>query len=69
MKDYKPAFVEALGIALTYSRTGVKGLSYRKDSDGFEGVTIRYSNGKERTINVTGDSCLAIMHDIYRALA
>lgn len=68
MKDNKPAFVEALGAALTYSRTGVKGLSYRKDADGFEGVTIRYSNGSERTINVTGDSCLGIMKDVYRAL-
>lgn len=69
MKDNKSAFVEALGVALTYSRTGVKGLSYRKDRDGFEGVTIRYNNGNERTINVTGDSCLSIMHDIYKALA
>lgn len=68
MKDYKPAFVEALGIALTYSRAGVKGLSYRKDADGFEGVTIRYVNGKERTINVTGDSCLGIMDDLHETL-
>ena len=68
MKDNKPAFVEALGIALTYSRTGVKGLSYRKDADGFEGVTIRYSNDSERTINVTGDSCLGIMADVHEAL-
>lgn len=68
MKDYKPAFVEALGIALTYSRTGVKELTYRKDADGFEGVTIRYANGKERTINVTGDSCLGIMSDVHKAL-
>lgn len=68
MSENKTFFVSALGVALAYSRTGVKELSYRKDSDGFEGVTIRYANGKERTINVTGDSCLGIMKDVYKAL-
>lgn len=68
MSENKTFFVSTLGVALSYSRTGVKELSYRKDADGFEGVTIRYANGKERTINVTGDSCLGIMNDVYKAL-
>ena len=69
MKEDKSTFVKALGAALAYSRTGVLDLDYHKDSDGFEGVTIVFADGDERTINVTADSCLAIMHDVYRALA
>ena len=68
MSENKTFFVSALGVALAYSRTGVKELSYRKDADGSEVVTIRYANGRERTINVTCDSCLCIMNDVYKAL-
>jgi hypothetical protein len=44
-------------------------MSYDKDNDGFEAVTIDFGKGHSRTVNVTGDSCIAIMHDVYRALA
>ena len=46
----------------------VQRLVYHKDGDGFESVTIYWSHGGERTINVTCDSCAAIMHDVYKAL-
>lgn len=68
MKENKAMFVKALGAALAYSRESIADLDYIEDSDGFEGVTIIFSNGDERTIDVTGDSCIAIMHDVYRAL-
>lgn len=69
MTENKQAFVDVLSVALTtYSRSGIKKLEYHQDSDGFEGVTITYIDDFERTINVTGDSCLAIMHDLYKAL-
>ena len=69
MDENKEAFVQELGELLAeHSRTGVQWLSYRKDADGFEAVTIHYATGGEHTVNVTCDSCAAIMHDIYRAL-
>lgn len=69
MNENKQAFVEALGTILaTFSREEIVRMDYDKDSDGFEAVTIRYGNGYSRTVNVTGDSCIAIMHDVYRAL-
>ena len=70
MKENKAAFVEALGEALAkYSElSDVQRLVYHKDGDGFESVTIYWSHGGERTINVTCDSCAAIMHDVYKAL-
>lgn len=61
MSENKAAFVEALGEALAkYSeRSGVRRLTYRKDTDGFEAVTIYWFGGGEHTVNVTGDSCAA----------
>ena len=65
----KQAFVDALSTALTaYSRSGIKKIEYHQDSDGFESLTIVYIDDFERTINVTGHSCLAIMYDVYKAL-
>jgi hypothetical protein len=69
MTENKAGFVQELGELLAkYSREDIEGMNYDKDSDGFEGVTIRYDNDEERTINVTCDSCLAIMIDVYEAL-
>lgn len=65
----KQAFVDALSVALTtYSRSGIKKIEYHQDSDGFESVTIVYIDDFERTINVTGYSCLAIMNVLYKSL-
>lgn len=68
-RDFKADFVAALGAALRdHSREEIFGLTYDKDSDGFEAVTILYTNGCTRTVNVTGDSCVAIMKDVAKAL-
>lgn len=67
--DHKPDFVAALGKALREnSREEIFGLTYDKDPDGFEAVTILYTNGCPRTVNVTGDSCIAIMQDVAKAI-
>lgn len=31
-------------------------------------VTIVFSNGSMKHVDVTADSCIAIMHDVYKAL-
>lgn len=65
----KQAFVDALSTALTaYSRSGIKKIEYHQDSDGFESLTIVYIDDFERTINVTGDSCIAIMRRVAKLL-
>lgn len=69
MNENKQAFVECLGVILAkFSREEIVRMSYNKDSKGFEAVTIDFGKGQSRTVNVTGDSCIAIMHDVYRAL-
>lgn len=69
MDENKEGFVQELGKLLSkYSREDIAGMSYEKDSDGFEAVTIRYTNGYEKTANVTGDSVIGILSDVYKAL-
>ncbi len=67
--ENKAQFVAELGDLLSlHSRAGVRWLKYYKDGDGFEAVTIIYTNGNTKTINVTADSCTAIMMDVARAI-
>lgn len=67
--DHKADFVTALGKNLREnSREEIFGLTYDEDPDGFEAVTILYTNGCTRTVNVTGDSCIAIMQDVAKAI-
>ena len=69
MNENKQAFVEALGTILAnFSREEIVRMSYDKDRDGFEAVTMDFGKGRSRTIDVSCDSCIAIMHDVYRAL-
>lgn len=70
MNENKAAFTAELGALLAkYSCKDIAGLTYEKDDDGFEAVTIRFGNGYEKTVNVTCDSVIAIMQDVYKALA
>ncbi len=69
MAENKAGFTEALGTILAaFSREDIAGMTYVKDEDGFEAVIIRFTDGHERTVNVTADSCIAIMADVYKAL-
>lgn len=66
--ENKRKFVASMSDALVlYSRQTVVELSYM-ERDQMELVMIRYTNGYVKYIDVTGDSCIAIMHDVWRAL-
>lgn len=83
--EHKKKFVEGLGELLhNHSRTGVSELRYyckEYDPEVFygrsilahsgvtEAVEIKYNNNNVTVIDVTADSTLAIMHDVYRRLA
>ena len=70
MEENKQAFAEIMGAVFrNYTNEPVDGISYTRDDDGFEAVTINFEDGTERTLNVTEKSCLAIMQDVYKALA
>ena len=67
--ENKSAFVDALGYALrNYTRLGIGTVTYNKTPDDRELVEIRFLNGGIIRVEVTADSCLAIMQDIYKAL-
>lgn len=68
MLENKEKFVEELGrILMMYSREEVEKLEYiKKDSEEF--VCITYMNGYKKYVNVWGDSCIAVMSDVYKAM-
>ena len=69
MNENKADFVRELGELLRrYSREDIECMAYDRDNDGFEAVTIRYGNGYEKSRNVTGDSVIGILSDVYKAL-
>ena len=69
MEENKKSFVEKLGgLIRKHSRAGQKIDRFEYTVEGGEEyVIIHYWCGYKR-INVTADSCLAIMHDVYKAL-
>lgn len=66
--ENKKKFIEELGVLLLmYSREKVEKLEYiNRDSE--ELVRITYTNEYKKYVNVWGDSCIAIMSDIYKAM-
>lgn len=65
--ENKSMFIEKLGvIIMMYSRERIKSMKYIKE-DYHEWVIIEYVNNTIR-VDVTGDSCIAIMHDIYKSM-
>jgi len=67
--DHKADFVAALGKNLREnSREGIFGLTYERHPDESETVTILFTSGNTKMVNVTADSCVAIMKDIAKAL-
>ena len=66
--ENKKKFIENLGeILMMYSRENVTELKYIKE-DSREYAEITYKNGSSKYVNITGDSCIAIMRDIHFAL-
>ena len=67
--ENKRAFVSALETALIlYSSTGIAKMDYAVTESGMEFVKIYFSRERSKVIDVTGDSCIAIMQDIWEAL-
>ncbi|MCM1316391.1 MAG: hypothetical protein NC244_13590 [Alistipes senegalensis] len=66
--ENKKKFIEGLGtILMMYSRENVEKLEYiKKDSE--ELVCITYNNGYKKYVNIWGDSCIAIISDVYKAM-
>jgi hypothetical protein len=70
MNENKRAFVSALETALIlYSREKIAKMEYTVTESGMELVKIQLAGGNTIMQDVTGDSCIAIMHDIWRALS
>ncbi len=66
--ENKKKFVEEPGkILAVYSREKIEGIRYIEKESG-EFAEIAYTNGCVKYADITGDSCIAIMHDVYRAL-
>lgn len=68
--DDKANFVKGLGQLLhDYARrTSVAKIDCVKTAVGTEFAVITFDNGEQKMKNITGDSCLAIMNDIYKTL-
>ena len=70
MNENKRAFVSALETALIlYSREKIAKMEYAVTENGTELVKIQLAGGNTIMQDVTGDSCIAIMRDIARALS
>lgn len=70
MDENKKLFVEKLGSLIKrQTRQGqtIKSMTY-EISLAAEHVVIEFYNGYKKTVDITADSCLAIMQDIYKAL-
>lgn len=68
--ENKEQFISTLETALImYSRERITGMKYRKDKpSGMEFVDISFVGGAVKHVNVSCDSCIAMMKDIYKAL-
>lgn len=73
MEENKAAFVDALSYTLrNYTRLNIGTMEYisaDRTIGGEELVEIRFRNGGIIRVDVTADSCLAIMMEIYKALS
>ena len=70
MEENKKLFVEKLDSLIRHhTRVGkcIKDIHYEV-SFVAECVVITFTDGYVKRIDVTADSCLAIMHDVYKAL-
>ena len=68
LHDYdKALFVQNLGALLAQTREGVAGCSYSHNREAQkETVTIHYTNGHKRDVNVSMDSYLALVRDVAK---
>ncbi|MBD5143783.1 MAG: hypothetical protein HDT22_09300 [Ruminococcus sp.] len=68
MQD-KAKFVQMIGEALHECATRTEVIKAEYVRDGYEEfAVITFTNGSQKHVCITADSCLAIMGDIYKAL-
>lgn len=69
IEEDKITFIMELGESLhkCADRVDIKKLRYVRDKHN-EFVLITFENGLQKRVCVTGDSCVGIMNDIYKAL-
>lgn len=67
-EDNKEKFIEMLGEALKlYSREPVEKLTYvRENSKEF--VEITYTNGYKKYADISHDSCITVMRDVFQEM-
>lgn len=75
LAENKELFIGTLETALImYSRENIAGLEYRRIGENIKGdpaieeLIIHYANGYDKAVDITADSCIAIMKDLARAL-
>ena len=70
MEENKRLFTEKLGSLIKqHTRAGRNIKEFRYEvSLAAERVVIVFNTGFIRTVDITADSCIAIMQDIYKAL-
>ena len=71
MEENKKLFVEKLGSLIkrqTRAGQNIKEIHYEASLVA-ERVVIVFYGGYTKTVDITADSCLAIMHDICKALS
>ena len=70
--ENKEKFAAQLGELLNkYSREEIKSLKYIKKNEAFnnaETVSIYFSNGEKKIIDVSANSNVGIMYDVARAI-
>jgi hypothetical protein len=75
MMENKEEFISTLETALImYSRENIARLEYCRIGENIKGdpaieeIIIHFGNGYIKVIDITADSCIAIMKDLARAL-
>lgn len=65
----KSRFVSRLGILLEdVDRLDIYLFTYEKSESGDEYVIMKFKNGYEKRVNITGDSELGIIQDVIKHL-
>ena len=67
--ENKERFISAIETALImYSRERIESIRYKTTESGLELAVITFTDKNTIVQDITGDSCIAIMHDLWRAL-
>lgn len=70
MNENKRQFLSSIESALIlYSRIPITKIKYVVTENGYEFAEIHFVNAHVTRVNITGDSCIAILHDLWRALS